>query len=103
MNSRARNQIHIENGTKSGRTIADGRDDRARVRKVEQRPAPCCRASLYCTDPVYTAATTMHNDGDLPTSTIVVVDAILPRFLLASHPFFPVLVSGAPSRTTRSC
>lgn len=69
--------------------------------KVEQRPAPCCRAS-YCTDPVYTAATTTQN-GDLATSTTIVVDTILPRFLLASRLFFPVLVSGTPSRTTRGC
>lgn len=58
--------------------------------KVEQRPAPCCRASSYCSDPVYTTATTtMQNDGDLPTSTTIVVAAILLRSLLASRPLPP--------------
>jgi len=54
MNSCARNKMHghIEHGTIRADDCVDESCVCTYACKVEQWPAPCCRASSYCTDPV---------------------------------------------------
>lgn len=80
---------------------------------MEQRPAPCCRVSSYCTDPVYTGDDDYHETA-IDLDVVVVVSSSSssslsmrfdsPSFPPGFSPFFPALEDfGAPSRTTWGC
>lgn len=67
--------------------------------KMEQRPAPCCRVSSYCTDLVYTGDDDYHETTtDIDDRRRCRYDSILLDFLLAPCPFSLLQKSSAPRR-----